>query len=187
MVLLRKNISYLFVFSFIIFFGIKAPIFYCVMIGVIWPLLVSLRLHRLKEKGLVLDKSNQAEWLIYINGIPVRETRNELANPCFAIEKDIKTFFLRAISIKLVLQLSAVVMLIQQILLLDDYWLIAVGIIVGLILAYRCYMSIQVLQNIIKKTWLVESVITEAVSQWYRGYFTEGSRKIPALDLLLML
>nr|WP_314265580.1 hypothetical protein [uncultured Moellerella sp.] len=150
-------------------------------------MLVSLRLHRLKEKGLVLPQSNQAEWLVYINGIPVKETRNELTNPCFAFEQDVSIFFLRAISIKLIIQLSALIMLVQQTLLLDYYWLIAIAIMVELFIAYRCYHSIIALKNIIKGIWLIEAITTKSESQWYRGNFIEGERKIPALDVLLKL
>lgn len=32
--------------------GVNAAIFYCLLLGVVWPVAVSIRLHQLTEKGL---------------------------------------------------------------------------------------------------------------------------------------
>ena len=67
------------------FYGIGAFMGYLLFNGLVWQVVVSLRLHRLKEKGLISRDNDISRWLVYVNGIPVREDRAILKNPCFVI------------------------------------------------------------------------------------------------------
>ncbi len=72
--------------------GISAPIFYLLAMGLAYPVIVSIRLHSLSEKGVALLPKEKSEWMVYVHGIPVRETRTSLTNPYFFSAESMQKF-----------------------------------------------------------------------------------------------
>ncbi|WP_247719187.1 hypothetical protein [Morganella morganii] len=75
------------------FSGMNAFLLWLLFYGIVWQLVVSLRLHTLKEKGLVSRSHDISHWIVYVYSIPVKEERAILKNPCFALEQNMKDFF----------------------------------------------------------------------------------------------
>ena len=94
--------------------GVNAAIFYCLLFGIAWPVAVSMRLHQLVEKGVAMNPRQASQWMVYVQGIPVQETRQVLTNPCFALENQMRAFFLRAFAGKAVLHMALLLLLIAQ-------------------------------------------------------------------------
>lgn len=57
------------------FWGMNAFLLYLLFHGIVWQLVVSLRLHTLKEKGLVSRSHDISHWIVYVYSIPVKEER----------------------------------------------------------------------------------------------------------------
>ncbi len=75
------------------FLGLTAPILYFLVIGLLFPVLVSMRLHILSENGKATLIKEREEWMVYVQGIPVHETRASLKNPCFSTPERLRQFF----------------------------------------------------------------------------------------------
>lgn len=168
------------------FFGVTALVFYGLLAGLVMPVVVSMRLHQLAEKSLVVIPKERSQWTVYVHGIPVQETRNTLTNPCFAIAEHLRTFFLRAFICKLLLQVAALMLLISQLWTLTDVWIIlVVGLLVALWLLVKCIDTGKSLAAVIKQTWAVDEIRNESDSIWYRAGFGMPGQQTTALDKLL--
>lgn len=168
------------------FVGVTALIFYGLLAGVVMPVVISMRLHQLVEKCLVVIPKDLSRWTVYVHGIPVQETRNTLTNPCFAIAEHLRTFFLRAFIIKLLLQVGALMLLISQLWPFADVWIIlVVGLLVVLWLLAKCIDTGRLLVEVIKQTWVVEQIRSESDSIWYRAGFGMPEQQTNALAKLL--
>ncbi|OZS74274.1 hypothetical protein CHI95_12055 [Providencia rettgeri] len=90
---------------FFAFFSVSGFILYLFTIGVVWAVVVSFKIHGMKEKGIVLKNSDTSDWMVYVNGIPVQERRQTLSNPCFATIQHAKSFFSIAFIIRALIQI----------------------------------------------------------------------------------
>ncbi|HGM5489286.1 TPA: hypothetical protein ACKP1B_005559 [Serratia fonticola] len=168
------------------FTGITALVFYGLLAGLVMPVAVSMRLHQLAEKSLVVIPKERSQWTVYVHGIPVQETRNTLTNPCFAIAEHLRTFFLRAFISKLLLQVGALMLLISQLWSFVDVWIIlVVGLLVMLWLLAKCIDTGRSLGAVIKQTWIVDEICSASDSIWYRAGFGKPEQQTTALDKLL--
>lgn len=90
--LFRKSCLFILLAVLTGFWGMNAFLLYLLFHGIVWQLVVSLRLHTLKEKGLVSRSHDISHWIVYVYSIPVKEERAILKNPCFALEQNMKDF-----------------------------------------------------------------------------------------------
>lgn len=170
------------------FFGITAPVFYGLLAGLAMPVAVSMRLHQLAEKSLVVIPKELTQWTVYVQGIPVQETRSSLTNPCFAIVDQLQTFFWRAFFLKFVIQAGALLMLLLQLWPFSDIWFVlGCGLLVGVWLLIKCVDTAKTLASVKNQTWFVEEVRSAADSLWYRAEFSRQGQQIAALEKLLAL
>lgn len=173
------------------FYSMGAFMGYLLFTGIAWQVVVSLRLHRLKEKGLVSRSTDISHWLVYVNGIPVREDRIILNNPCFAVKQEVMPFFMQMFLLKSVYQCGFIVLLVIQ---FTDSGLpfVSLGAIAGLMAAlimlisfYRTLLQIRMLY---KKACYTEQIQSTSGSLWYQLCFvTKKSEKESALGRLLAL
>lgn len=158
-------------FSFI---GISALLSYIVLIGIIFPVIISMHLHRLNETGAALTLTENTQWITYILGFPAQEQRAVLKNPCFFSEARLRQFFLFSFSGKLCLQASCIVILMR------DYanGINALFALFVLIILLACISkSVWVLYQLITGKWLRESLTTDSGSIWFQGFLGEGSKR----------
>ncbi|MTD40635.1 hypothetical protein GIX45_18790 [Erwinia sp. CPCC 100877] len=90
----------------LVYWDVTAPVFYLLMTGIVFPVAISLRLHTLAERGVMFHPKVSSEWMVYVHGIPVRETRSVLSNPGSFSPEKLRAFFIRAFGIKCCMQLS---------------------------------------------------------------------------------
>ncbi|MEI7266824.1 hypothetical protein [Pectobacterium versatile] len=167
--------------------GISAPMFYLLAMGLAYPVIVSIRLHSLSEKGIALLPNEKSEWMVYVHGIPVRETRTSLTNPYFFSAESVQTFFLRAYFGKLLIQVCAVVLLVQQTIAVSWPWFYLGVVAAALWFAYAIAMTLIELVSIMKNGWFVEKLISPSQSEWYGGYIDSRDYRVTALERLLSL
>jgi hypothetical protein len=166
------------------FFSVSAPILYLFSLGVILPVIASLRLHLLKEKKLVDIPSVKSEWMVYTFGLPVQETRNILTNPGFSSIKLAKKFYSQQFFIKLVLQVALFInMLINS----TDVplWLIPGIIVIGFYMLYAIWRSAHALISI--KHWRLEPLCSPAGEPWHFGFMMWRGKAQPLFDRVLAL
>ena len=158
-------------FSFI---GLSALLSYIILIGVAFPIIISMRLHRLNETGVALTLTDNTRWITYIHGFPAQEQRTVLKNPCFFSEARLRQFFLFGFSGKLCLQTLSIFILIR------DYTNGAnalFSLLVLVILVACISQSIWTLYQLITGKWLSESLTTDSGSTWFQGFLGEGSKR----------
>ena len=187
--LYSAKLAALIVIGFVLtFFSITSFILYMIVIGGVWAVFISLKIHGMKEKGLILKNSDVSNWLVYINGIPVREQRKVLTNPCFAVCQNAQVFLRNAFIVKLIIQILFCGYLLMQILSIDNIYGQALGLCVGIYIALSLWQSIQAITEIQKEQLVIEELVSPSGSHWYRVYFTrKNSADLPALDRLLAL
>ncbi|WP_342321576.1 hypothetical protein AAEY27_15480 [Kosakonia sp. BYX6] len=165
------------------FFGLSAPIFYVICIGLIFPVIISMRLHTLSESGQATLMKETSNWTVYVQGIPVQEKRSSLKNPCFFTPQRTQQFFMRGFIARLCLQLVAVGMLIQQTLanpLLSYYGLAAVFAL--LFLLVPLYRTLMALREIYVGKWALQYV---DATVGYQAFFIDKKGPGTALNKLL--
>ncbi|CNL80413.1 hypothetical protein [Yersinia aleksiciae] len=181
------------------FFGLNVAIFYVLILGLVYGLWVSLSLHRLAEKGFVYLIAEKTQWTVYVQGIPVRETRSSLKNPCFISVARLVSFFSRFLIIKVLIQAALVYLALQQTfhlsLTLNPYLLMAlraIGVVIICILIYKVWLSMKTLLALRRSEWLFEEVPRDGFS-YYQAYIIKHDKKSgnqllqPALAELLAL
>lgn len=161
-----------FLFSFIsCFFGISALLTYCVLVGLFFPISISMRLHRLNETGIALTLTENTQWITYIHGFPAQEQRAVLKNPCFWSTERIQQFFIRCFVGKMVLQGSCIAILAYE---FQSFKGSEVSVILALLaLLYLLYMSAKsahMLYLVATNQWQCESLTTSRGSIWYQGF-----------------
>lgn len=167
--------------------GISAPLFYLFVMGLVYPVILSVRLHSLSEKGVALLPKEKSEWMVYVHGIPVRETRSALTNPYFFSIESVKTFFLRAYFGKLLIQICAVVLLVQQTLEVSWPWFYLGVVVAALWFAYVIAMTLIELISIMKNGWFVEKLVSPSQSEWFGGYIDFRNYRVTVFERLLSL
>lgn len=167
-------------------FGLSSPLFYIMMMGLLLPIVVSMRLHTLSEAGNAWLISDRSDWIVYVNGIPVQEQRSALNNPCFTTPERLKQFYLRGFASKLLIQLVALVMLCSQV---KDASLMSVkaltAAIVLCLLVLLLASTLRTLSMIGKQQWEIQTMTSKAGTQWYQAFFLKKQRAQPALSRLL--
>ncbi|MDG0797340.1 hypothetical protein [Pectobacterium punjabense] len=167
--------------------GISSPIFYLLAMGLVYPVILSLRLHSLSEKGIVFLPKEKSEWMVYVHGIPVRETRTSLTNPYFFSAESIRTFSLRAYIGKLLVQICAVILLVQQTMTVNWPWLYLGVVVAAIWFAYAIAMTIIELVSIMRDRWFIEKLVSPSQSEWYGGYIDFRDYRVTVLERLLSL
>ncbi|CRY54488.1 MULTISPECIES: hypothetical protein [Yersinia] len=181
------------------FVGLSASAFYLLIIGLAFSVWVSIALHHQTEKGFVNLNTDKTQWITYVQGIPVRETRSSLKNPCFINVARLSSFFTRFLIIKILIQLALIYLALQQTLHLTTTFspdlllaLRVIGVVVACILIQRLWLTVKTLLALRRSEWVFEEVPKEGFS-YYQAYIIKHDKKSgeqrlqPALAELLAL
>ncbi|CFR22177.1 hypothetical protein [Yersinia frederiksenii] len=181
------------------FFGLTASIFYLLILGLVFSIWVSIALHHQTEKGFAHLITDKTQWMTYVQGIPVRETRSSLKNPCFITVARLSSFFTLFLIIKMLIQLALIYLALQQTLhltiTLSPYLLLAlriIGVVMACILIQRVWLTVKTLLALRRSEWVFEEVPKEGFS-YYQAYIIKHDKKSgeqrlqPALAELLAL
>lgn len=172
---------------FLAFFSVSTFIAYLLVIGVGWAVLVSFKIHAMKEKGVILKNSDTSDWKVYIQGIPVEEKRQTLANPCFATLQHAQSFFSNAFMIRVLIQVIFCSYILWQIWGLDNINVQILTLIGVVYLGYTLWVSIQRYITLKQGNLIIEELTAPSGSLWYRVYFKEKEKLFPALDGLFAI
>lgn len=172
---------------FLGFFSVSGFIFYLLVIGVVWAVVVSFRIHAMKEKGLILKNSDISDWMVYIQGIPVEEKRQSLANPCFAILQHGQSFFSNALILKAIIQTFFCVYILQQIYFVDHIYVQVFALISIIYILNSLWNTIKNYIVIKQNKTITEELISPSGSHWYRLSFVKKEKPFPALDSLFAI
>lgn len=156
-------------------------------IGVVWAVVVSFKIHGMKEKGIVLKNSDTSDWMVYVNGIPVQERRQTLSNPCFATIQHAKSFFSIAFIIRALIQIIFCIYLLWQIEKLDNIYVLLLSLIATFYIIYSLWKSIQSVITLQQNKIISEEIIAPSGSHWYRVFFEQKEKLFPALDNLFAI
>lgn len=173
------------------FGGVNAPILYFILLGIVLALWVSLRLHRLADEGPVYLPAQKSEWMVYVQGIPVRETRSALGNPYFQDPLRLQNFFRRFFLIKLLMQMGILLLLLRQLTIFgfdNGYFmmiLLAIALLVTGGLLLRIWRTLRMLNAIYQQNWLLEEHQREGIT-YYRAYFRVLIKRRPTLQPALV-
>lgn len=167
------------------FMGLSAPIFYGLCMGLIFPVVISMRLHTLSESGQALLLKETTHWTVYVQGIPVQETRSSLKNPCFSTPQRLQQFCMRTLLARLVLQVASVALVVQQASanpLSPGYGAAAfVALIILLVPLYRTVLLLRKMHN---GEWALQQL--EGIDG-YQAFFIDKKGAHTALDKLLAI
>lgn len=169
----------------LIFFGSSAPFLFLLVIGLVFPVLVSIRLHTLTEQGAVLSSSQTHEWMVYVQGIPVQETRRHLSNPFFYSKQRASQFFLKAFLFRAAIQIAIIGLMLFQWPSYEEFFSYAGVVLAFLVLLYSLMHTLYNLNAVYKDSWQVESFTAPSESQWFQAFFTWRKRRQGALESLL--
>jgi hypothetical protein len=170
------------------FLGLSSPLFYMVMVGLVLPVLVSMRVHTLSEAGNAWLVKESSDWQVYVNGIPVQEQRSTLTNPCFSSPIRLRQFYLRAFMCKLVIQLAALVMLWTQGREAELLSMTALAeVIIFCVLLWIIASTVSAIRAISAQKWEIQSITSGGGSHWYQAFFVNKQKAQPALGKLCSL
>lgn len=167
-------------------FGISAPFFYIVFIGIVFPVAISMRIHRLNETGTALTLTESSHWIVYIHGFPAEEQREVLKNPCFWSTERVKQFFVRGLAGKVILQLACLALLI------NEYFrstpgsgqdLLAAGVLFFIL--FSISKNFWTMYLLATDKWQCESLTTTSGSLWYQGFLCKGNRRVTLFSRLV--
>lgn len=168
---------------FVAFFGLSAPIFYYLIVGLVFSVWISLHLHRMAEKGVVYLITEKKQWMVYVRGIPVQETRTPLKNPCFLSVTQMTAFFRRFLIIKLLLQAITLYLALQQTLELEPidtpYMLLiirGIAVVIIVFLISKIWQAAKILITLQRSEWLIEEIPKEGFS-YYQAYIIRNDKK----------
>lgn len=169
-------------------FGYASVLIYLLLAGLIFPVVVSMRIHLLNESGTVLTIKEHSEWLVYVHGLPVREQRSALGNPCFLSPQRARLFFLRGFITRLVIQLACLAMLYQQ---FQAQNLTTLSISIAgtslLALLYVFSRSLLALTQVLRGQFRTDIVTSPTGSIWYQFFFSHGNARSAGLERLLSI
>ncbi|MEY0661558.1 hypothetical protein AB7281_02770 [Providencia rettgeri] len=172
---------------FFAFFSVSGFMLYLFTVGIVWAVVVSFKIHGMKEKGIILKNSDVSDWMVYVNGIPVQERRQTLSNPCFATIQHAKSFFSIAFIIRALIQIIFCVYLFWQIEKLDNIFVLLFGLIATSYIVYSLWQSIQSVIILQQNKIISEELIVPSGSRWYRVFFKQKEKLFPALDNLFII
>jgi len=176
--------------------GVSGPLFYTLGISLLFAVGVSIYLHQLKECGVVYIPAKKSNWIIYIHGIPVRESLSMLSNPFFENEKKLKAFFSKLFVFKAIIQVSALYLTLHQ---SWDYFtyfslgyiaIQAIIVVTVLILTWRLICTCQNILMIYRKEWLLferENSQSGYVAAFFKRSVKKQTALVSGLDSLLAL
>ncbi|EJD6378145.1 MULTISPECIES: hypothetical protein [Providencia] len=172
---------------FFAFFSVSGFMLYLFTVGIVWAVVVSFKIHGMKEKGIILKNSDVSDWMVYVNGIPVQERRQTLSNPCFATIQHAKSFFSIAFIIRALIQIIFCVYLFWQIDKLDNIFVLLFGLITTSYIVYSLWQSIQSVIILQQNKIISEELFAPSGSRWYRVFFKQKEKLFPALDNLFII
>lgn len=167
------------------FFGLSAPFLYGLLIGLVFPLLVSMRLHTLSQRGQVTLLSEKSHWQVYLQGIPLEEQRSTLKNPCFRTPERLQQFFWRGFLARLILQVVILGLLMQQ--LREIEWASFAGVaavVALLLLLLPVRQTLLTIHDMRNGAWALQRV---EAADGYQAFFQQRMRVRTALDVLFSL
>lgn len=153
----------------------------------VWAVVVSFKIHALKEKGIILKNSDVSDWMIYIQGIPVEEKRQSLANPCFAILSQGQSFFSKALIIRGLIQAFFCVYIFQQIYFVNNIYVQVFALMFEAYILYSLWNTIQNFIAMKQNKIITEELVAPSGSHWYRLSFMKKEKRIPALESLFAI
>ena len=164
------------------FIGISALISYFIIIGVIFPAIISMRLCLLNESGVALTITEDSQWAIYILGFPAQEQRSALKNIGFFSKERFHHFFLISFLGKFCAQIACIAMLIC------DYSngsnLLATLFALVCLLAFASNGAWSLYQAIFHQ-WQYETLLTNTGSIWYQGFWPASKSKKTLFERLI--
>ncbi|MHA8114725.1 hypothetical protein ACX122_16870 [Kosakonia cowanii] len=165
------------------FLGLTAPILYFLVIGLLFPVLVSMRLHILSENGKATLMKEREEWMVYVQGIPVHEKRASLKNPCFPTPERLRQFFMRGFIARALIQFAAIAMLLDQARAnpLISYEGLAAGTMLVLLLI-PLYRTARAISDVHAGKWALQEI---DAATGYQAYFVDNKQVKTALDRML--
>lgn len=172
---------------FLGFFSVSGFIAYLLAIGVAWAVVVSFKIHAMKEKGLILKNSDVSDWMVYIQGIPVEEKRQSLANPCFAILQQGQSFFSKALILRALIQAVFCVYILQQIYFVNNIYVQIFSLMFAAYILYSLWNTLQNYIAIKQNKIITEELVAPSGSHWYRLSFMKKEKRIPALESLFAI
>lgn len=172
---------------FLGFFSVSGFIAYLLAIGVAWAVVVSFKIHAMKEKGLILKNSDVSDWMVYIQGIPVEEKRQSLANPCFAILQQGQSFFGKALILRALIQAVFCVYILQQIYFVNNIYVQIFSLMFAAYILYSLWNTLQNYIAIKQNKIITEELVAPSGSHWYRLSFMKKEKRIPALESLFAI
>ncbi|HFZ1709421.1 TPA: hypothetical protein ACIJWR_002400 [Citrobacter sedlakii] len=183
----RTAMLFLFVFAVVLtFFNLSALLTYLILVGLFFPIGISMRLHQLNETGVALTLTEKTHNITYIHGLPAHEQRVVIKNPCFWSKKRIQQFYIFSFLGKLILQGFCIAILAREYLLTGAN--AATDIVALLILVYMLSMSgrsAYMLYRIATHRWRCEPLTTSSGSVWYQGFLFEGNNRVTLFERLL--
>ncbi|MBS1204262.1 MAG: hypothetical protein H6R25_1161 [Proteobacteria bacterium] len=169
----------------LVFFGLSAPFLYGLLMGIVFPVLVSMRLHTLSQHGQATLLSEISNWKVYMQGIPLEEQRASLKNPCFRTPKRLQQFYWRGFIARLILQLMTLGLLIQQVGEIEwtNYARIA-AVAAFILLLLPIYHTLTTMRDMRAGAWTLQRV---EAADGYQAFFQQEMRVRTALDVLFSL
>jgi len=176
------TLLFLFIALLLSFFGVSALLCYFILIGIAFPVVISMRLHRLQASGVALTLAEDSQWIIYIYGFPAQEQRSVLKNTCFSSHARLRQFFILGFSGRLCLQIACIAILIQE--------YINGGNVIATLFALTFLVTlagkgVHSVYRVIGNHWQCESLTTSTGTIWYQGFISKGQTKEPLLDELV--
>ncbi|WP_049857214.1 hypothetical protein [Trabulsiella odontotermitis] len=168
------------------FFGFSAAFVYLLLAGLVLPVAISMYLHTQKEGEKAWSPKENSEWIVYVNGIPVREDRAVLTNPGFASPEKTRRFFLVSFLFKLAIQVGCLYQLGIQFLAAPTG---PVSVIAGIVcLIPLLAVTINTFKHLQQLNQLQFTTIQLATGQsWHQAEFERDGKTTPALEPLLSL
>ena len=159
-------------------FGISALLTYSIVVGLFFPVGISMRLHRLNETGLALTLTEDTRWITYIHGFPAKEQRDVIKNPCFWSTERKRQFFLRCFASKMILQAACIAILACDVLSSEGDAVTAILALLALLfLLYMSGKSAYSFYLLATNQWQCESLTTSGGSIWYQGFLPKKEGK----------
>lgn len=167
-------------------YGISAPVFYVFFIGIIFPVIISMRLHRLSEAGTALMITADLHWTQYIHGFPAQERLQVLKNPCFWSPQRLKAFFISGITGKLIIQCITIAILVLEYAPSPEPSMKeSLAAIVLMFIVYKISRNLWTLYLIAAGKWQCETLMTESGSLWYQGFVKKGKKRVTLFSRLV--
>lgn len=163
-----------------VFVGVSTGAVYLLLFGIGYPVALCMRIHILSSNNRLRLRERVSEWIVYLPGIPVQETRHNLEEIAFKSPEALHRFYLRSLICKLILHA-----LIFYVLYLDiaynDYTggTLLVIFLIFAILVKTAYSTIASLVTVFTRRYEVR--LQSADSPWYEATF-KGK---PGLSILI--